>query len=196
MPTGYTSDIYNGKKVSFRDYAMYCARAFGALIEMRDSDKDAKIPDKFEPGDHHKKALKESQDKLERVQSISEKEIIAIAKSEYATEVKEYEKQVKRNSDLKSRYEDMLKQARAYQPPSSEHISYKDFMIEQLQSSIKFDCGYKPEMPRLKTVEEWRKENIKSATWSVNYHQEELSKEIERCAGRTLWVKQLKDSLK
>lgn len=194
MPTGYTSDIYNGKKVSFRDFALNCARAFGALVELRDS-PEAKIPDKFEPSDHHKKALKEAKVKLQRIQKMDDTAINIVAKSEYALEVKEYEKRVKENSDLKSRYEDMLKQVRAYNPPSSEHIGYKDFMIEQLQSSIKFDCGYNPKMPKLKTAEEWRKENIKSATWDINYHQEELLKEIERCAERTKWVNQLKESL-
>lgn len=126
---------------------------------------------------------------------MSDREINIVAKSEYAVQVKEYEKSVKSRSDMKSRYEDMLKEVRAYQPPSSEHIGFKSFMIEQLESSIKFDCSYKPTMPKLKTAEEWKKENIKSATWNINYHQEELSKEIERCAERTLWVKQLKKSL-
>ncbi len=27
MPTGYTTDIYNGKKVAFKDFALNCARA-------------------------------------------------------------------------------------------------------------------------------------------------------------------------
>jgi hypothetical protein len=32
MPTGYTAAIYEGKKVSGKDFLLTCARAFGALI--------------------------------------------------------------------------------------------------------------------------------------------------------------------
>jgi len=36
MPTGYTADLNDGKQVTFQEFTMKCARAFGALIEMRD----------------------------------------------------------------------------------------------------------------------------------------------------------------
>ena len=42
MPTGYTTDIYNGKDVSFRDFALTCARQFGACIMQRDDPADEK----------------------------------------------------------------------------------------------------------------------------------------------------------
>ena len=42
MPTGYTADIYEGNDVSFRDFALKCARAFGACIEQRDDDANDK----------------------------------------------------------------------------------------------------------------------------------------------------------
>lgn len=36
MPTGYTADIKDG--ITFRDFALRCARAFGATIMQRDED--------------------------------------------------------------------------------------------------------------------------------------------------------------
>ena len=36
MPTGYTLDLYNGKDITFEEFVLKCARAFGALIDMRD----------------------------------------------------------------------------------------------------------------------------------------------------------------
>lgn len=36
MPTGYTASVQEGKVTEFRDFAMECARAFGALVMMRD----------------------------------------------------------------------------------------------------------------------------------------------------------------
>ena len=45
MPTGYTADIQDGKITTLREYALSCARAFGALIMMRDDPHDAPIAD-------------------------------------------------------------------------------------------------------------------------------------------------------
>ena len=42
MPSGYTSDIYNGKEVTFKDFALGCARAFGACVMQRDDPADEK----------------------------------------------------------------------------------------------------------------------------------------------------------
>lgn len=36
MPTGYTSPLYEGKEISFEQFALRCARNFGALVMMRD----------------------------------------------------------------------------------------------------------------------------------------------------------------
>ena len=62
MPTGYTATLME-KGQTFQEFIMGCARAFGALIEMRDSPNDAPIPDKFEPSDYHAKRLIESREK-------------------------------------------------------------------------------------------------------------------------------------
>ncbi len=62
MPTGYTADIAKG--ITFQQYAWSCARAFGALVMMRDEPSDAPIPEAFTPSDYHVKALAEARAKL------------------------------------------------------------------------------------------------------------------------------------
>ncbi len=42
MPSGYTENIYYGKKVAFKDFALGCARAFGACVMQRDDPADVK----------------------------------------------------------------------------------------------------------------------------------------------------------
>lgn len=196
MPTGYTSEIYDGKNVSFKDFALGCARAFGALISMREEPSDAKIPDEFKPSDHHDKELKKAIKELEIIKSLTDKQVGERALNEHINAVKEYDKYLEENSKLKARYTNMLEQVRAWKAPSSEHNDFKKFMIEQLQSSIEHDCRYNREIPRLQSVSEWRRTAIDSAQWSVDYHREEKTKEIERCAGRTKWIRDLKESLK
>lgn len=59
MPTGYTWDIKD--EITFEQFIMNCARAFGALVEMRDEPRDKKIPDELKPSDYHNKELSKHQ---------------------------------------------------------------------------------------------------------------------------------------
>lgn len=47
MPTGYTYPVCEGKITEFPDFALSCARAFGALISMREEPMDAPLPDEI-----------------------------------------------------------------------------------------------------------------------------------------------------
>ena len=51
MPTGYTAKIADGQ--TFEEFILSCARAFGALVEMRDEPADAPIPEEFKPSAYH-----------------------------------------------------------------------------------------------------------------------------------------------
>ena len=55
MPTGYTDAIKDG--ITFQQFAMNCARAFGACVTMRDDPSDKPIPERFEPSAWHKERL-------------------------------------------------------------------------------------------------------------------------------------------
>lgn len=65
MPTGYTS--YIGQGCDFKTFAMKCARAFGACIDMRDSSLDAQIPDSFEPSRYHLKEKRAAERKFKKI---------------------------------------------------------------------------------------------------------------------------------
>lgn len=45
MPTGYTAAIKYG--ITFKEFALDCARNFGACISMRDEPRETPIPDEF-----------------------------------------------------------------------------------------------------------------------------------------------------
>lgn len=49
MANCYTIDIYEGKNVTFCEFAKRCARAFNAFITMRGEPLDAPFLDEFEP---------------------------------------------------------------------------------------------------------------------------------------------------
>ena len=72
MPTGYTLDLYDVKDITFEEFALRCARAFGALISMRDEPIDAPIPERFEPSDYHLKELEKAKKRLKEVKKWNE----------------------------------------------------------------------------------------------------------------------------
>lgn len=53
----------------------------------------------------------------------------------------------------------MLDQVQLWQPPTDDHMGLKEFMIQQIEESIKFDCASYAEdrvsMIRLLSGDEW-----------------------------------------
>jgi len=81
MPTGYTATLME-KNQTFPEFIMGCARAFGALIMMRDDPNDATIPDKFEPSDYHAKGIIKAREKLAKLKAMTDGEKLAFGQTE------------------------------------------------------------------------------------------------------------------
>jgi hypothetical protein len=192
MPTGYTAEIKDG--ISFEKFTLNCARAFGALIEMRDDPADAPIPDKFEPSDYHVEQLAKAETQLKELEEMSDETLQAKCDEDYKSKYESWKKYEQEKLALKKKYLDMLARVREWQVPSKDHEGLKDFMVDQLNKSIDFDC-YISEAPEKLSAQEWKDAETKSRKWAVNYHATNMKEEIKRSEGRTEWVQQLKQSL-
>lgn len=195
MPTGYTDKIKDG--ITFEEFVLICARAFGATITMRD-DPNKPIPDKFNTSDHHSKRLTQARRKFTRMNKTTIKEAEKLASREYDCEQKCIAKRVKDDRKLMAQYREKLGQAMAWTPPTSEHTELKNFMIQQIESSIKHDGveDYYIKNPAvLLTGEGWLQKEKKSAQWNIDYHMKEYENEVSRAKGRTNWVNSLRNSL-
>lgn len=196
MPTGYTSEIYDGKDVSFEDFVLRCARAMGACIYQRDNPWDE--PPKLQAGisDYHQKELKEAKERLARLQHMSNDDIDEACKTEHASRIKEMIERHLRSVELRKRYEAMLSKIKAWEPPSKDHEGFKDFMVEQLTSSIEFDCepAY-PEIDSRVSNEEWHASQIRKTLRDIDYHTQEEQKEFDRMEARNRWIALLYKSL-
>jgi hypothetical protein len=197
MPSGYTSDIYNGKEVSGKDFLLTCARAFGACIEMRDEDSDVPIPEKFEISDYHEKNFKNAQEELEKYKTMSIEEAELLSQTEFQKDQDYRSEEIKKINLLKERYKRTLSEVRNWTPPTDEHKELKEFTIDQLKQSIDFDCDISYlEKPKKRLVgQEWLNSKIKECYRDVEYHAKEHLEEIERTDGRNNWIKQLRESL-
>lgn len=193
MPTGYTSDIYEGKNISFRDFALKCARAFGACIEQRDDDLNDKP-----------KLIEKTKDNYHITKLNEAKNWKKPTKAEFDTYVKKQtafcnEKLDKQNK-LKTSYQKMLHKANNWTPPTKEHEGLKKFMIEQLNGSLDFDCSndyYERELEKLQnyTYKEYVKDMSDSNKRDIAYYTEQLKKENERVDNRNEWISALYKSL-
>lgn len=196
MPTGYTADIKDG--ISFKTYAMNCARAFGACVLLRDEPGGGeRIPERFEPSDHHTRQLAERREDLARIEALDAAGREAEAAK--AWDKAETYRSVRLDEMRKQRaaYVAMLAQVDAWKPPTTDHVNFRAFMREQITQSIDWDCdeSYHSTPTPLQTGDEWAANRIAELHRDIAYHEREHAAEVERAASRTQWVQALRGSL-
>lgn len=195
MPTGYTSNIEN---MNFEQFTMGCARAFGALISMRDEPQDAEIPERFEPSNYHLEQYKLAETDLSYYELMSHEDAKQICFVEWQEAEQERLKNLGRVHKLKAKYEQMIDKVNNWIPPSKDHQQLKEFMLDQLTKSMKFDCNdeYYLEVIPQYDPQQWLSEKVEKAKHNIEYHRDHYKQECERCKERSDWVNQLRSSLK
>lgn len=195
MPTGYTAGVQDGSITDFASFAMLCARAFGATIDMRDDPLDKPIPE-FKPSMYHAEQLPDYHKRYYELIHMSLDECEAAAQKEYDDAVSRWAEREDRRWRERTRYQAMIDCASAWVPPTPDHNRFKDFMLEQLNESLEFDCGGEHDkQPVKKSATDWLLNAIKSCEWHIAYHEEHHAAEIERVAKRNAWVRALRESL-
>jgi len=206
-PTGYTDIIYStvhhpekGKfgQPSFEEFALRCARAFGAFVDMRDMSLDAETPEVLEEHSHYHDKLLKAYARRAEVATWTQAQATTEAKKSYGKAKKHHDEYIAGAKLLKERYEEMLQKVRDWEPPSEDHQGLKTFMIEQLEQSIDFDCnvGYwEKNAPKLLGGAEYKRQQLDKATEDIDYYQKEKLKEAERTQNRNEWIASLRASL-
>ena len=199
MPSGYTEGVASGKVTEFKEYALLCARAFGACLSLRDEPLSSEIPE-FKVSDHYLRRIKEAEEKIASLLSMTQQDKEENFNKYVSDIVKSAEEKLSERTEIKQRYEKMLEQARNFYPPSPEHYHYKSFMIEQLEQSIVWDCSddyYLSQVAEIKSLslEQWFYLQLDTAQSDLDYYKEQWQEEQDRVDHNNRWVKQLKESL-
>ncbi len=194
MPTGYTAELME-KGITFRTFALQCARAFGACIAQRDDPMDA-LPQKQEPNDYNTKALKKARASLAKLKAMSAREAQehgAALRKKTVDGAREYlAKSAAENERLRS----MEREVSRWTPPTDDHKGLRDFMLEQIRISKNGDFAQKSLAAAIaKSAEEYFAEEVASASRDITYHTEECAKEAARTKSRNDWIEQLYASL-
>jgi hypothetical protein len=194
--TGYVHVMLDHHQ-DFPRFAWSCARDFGALVHMRDEPMDAPITYP-EVSDYHEQALRECSEELERLLSLSEAEREARGVALRTNALVSLERTVREYLEKVARCRAMLAQVEAWEPPTPLHEGLKNFMREQLLTSIGNAEEYYPallEEARAKDHREYFQQAVKEARWGIDYHTQQLEEERERVAERIAWLDGLKSSL-
>lgn len=188
MPTGYTAGVSDGTITTLEQFALTCARAFGSLILMRDDPLDADIPE-FEPNTHSQEQADADTEEMKRVVAMNASECHDAAVKEYEDGAKAVVECFARKEGIRKRYEAMLELARAYTPPTKDHVGLAEFMVQQLAESIDFDCSAGGvSQPERKEADVWRDQRLARLAESIERHQKSQKEEVERTDQRNEWV--------
>ena len=192
MHTGYTAAVCDGKMTEFKDFALQCARAFGALITMRDEPFSGPVPEKIEPSSYAVTRYAEIKDRLRDLKAMTPEQA-QIAATKYFDDNEALCVRMNRERDEENeRLDAMLAKVNAWTPPTSEHEPMKKFMLEQLGMS-KSDYTSQPE--ERVPGSQWRLAALAKAERDLDYYAKEVREENERAKSRTEWLVALRGSL-
>jgi hypothetical protein len=183
---------------TFEEFALQTARAFGALVHLRDESKVTieKILEPPKRCTYHEDALEKSKKELEEFLAMD----IAVLQDEWDTEKKQRiesdERGIRKAIELEQKYRAMLAKVRQYVPPTDEHVGHRDFMIDQLESSIDFDCKtdyYERSIEKTKNerFHDWYEAKKESIKRSIDHHTKSIQEDDDRDDSRYEWVCQL-----
>lgn len=89
----------------------------------------------------------------------------------------------------------MLAEVDAWQPPTEMHTGLKNFMRDQLTSSIEADCNATHTAVTFDTAEEYRDAEIHRLTTDLAHHRLQLLKAQARVSAQNDWIRTLWASL-
>jgi hypothetical protein len=196
MATGYTHPVKDGKVTTLEQFAWSCARAFGGLIHLRDSD----CTGPSDPGDppedysYEEKSATEAEAELTKLEQRDDAAWKAAFVLENENIVEVNRRRTEEASTTRQRYEALLAQVSAWEPPTLDHRGLRDFMLEQLHSSVKHDCD--PYLQKLwANVSDFKTTRLVNARDWAARSKAELAKAKERSRSRIEWVRDLRTSL-
>ena len=156
---------------------------------MRDEPADATIPHTFKAAtNYHDVEIERAQHRLTELRVMGPLQVREEAMRAHCEALKQAQ-DAKARLDLKrQRYEAMLHKVQAWSPPTPDHVGLRDFMVQQINESIDFDCGHFSEDPVLAEPATWLSAQISQAEWNLEDHTDARSKEIERTNSRNKWI--------
>ena len=195
MPTGYTAKLATGEQ-AVADYIAACARSMMFMVTMRDLPLDTSLPEKFEPSDYHKLQIEKTRVQIKELEATTDEALAAACDAYFAQKEADANEYNQKRIAQKERYYATLEKVQAWSPEHPVMQSLRSFAVQQLQSSIDFDCGGDVAAPPERIAPEaWKAERLIQFRKSLDYHTGEYERECERVAERNECLKELRREL-
>ena len=201
MPTGYTAGILDGTTKDFNQFAKHCSRAF--IMHLRDEPMDSEYK-KREVSDYHTKAIEKAKKELKQLESLSDEDIILQEKNKLIESKKYHLDREEKNKTDKIKLESFLEKAKNYNPPTEKHQGIANFMIEQLEKTIDFDCIGNYHSTAIETIDleiknlnanEIRSKIKEQSDKDIAYHTKEHEADVKRCEEHNQWYEDFIENL-
>lgn len=196
MPTGYTSFINDGTVTDMKGFAKICARAFGALISLRDEPLKKDLPKNLNPDfTYHEGAIAEAEKSLTALRNMSYEDLTAAAEKQTQELIASYEARLAEKRAIRSRYEKVLAETKAWEPGPT-YADLKKFMIHQIEESIDHDCSEEyMSKPVAHTADTYLATQAESLEWKIKYHRKQINDLGTRTDEANAWLDGLKKAL-
>jgi len=204
MPTGYTAGVVDGTIKTFKDFAKNCMRAFGATIHMRDEPMSKKYEPRV-PDDFYYERVEEAKKNLAELDTLPDENFIKGEHEKIKDDIRYYSEKMRKVKEARERLDSLLAETSEWEPPTTDHVEFKNFMIQQLSETIKYDgdveyCEGEIESlyKKLDTpidLDAVKKDLRESYEANLNRSQKSLDEEIERCNSSNEWVDVLLKSI-
>lgn len=200
MPSYYTADINEGKDISFQEFALKCARAYGAFVHMRDEPLNTTLS-RPTLSDYHTNEIKNIENEFALFLKSSTEQRKKMFEIEMEKEEAYYLREIEKEKQIKNKYLTLINDVKAYKPQSTELKEFKNFMFDQLIDGMKYDCSnedwYNKSIQSLKeeTFETWEEERMNLYNSKLGYQKEALKKEKKSIDLANKWIDELYKSL-
>jgi hypothetical protein len=205
MPTGYTAGIIDGEITTFEQFATQCTRAFGATIHMRDNPLDSPYEPRT-PSEHYVNSLQSQREKLEETKTMTDEAIVQDFETLLKDNLEYHEKGLEKDHANFEKLNSILESSKSWVPPTEEHEGLRNFMIEQIESTIKADGDLSYHINKILQIKQemkdgidpkvYREERIKEIEDRITYYEGEIQKELERCKRSNDWMDKFFESIK
>ena len=188
MSSAYTALIASGEMTALKDYAGLCVRYFTGNRTF-----DEPVPENLKPDSFYDEQIKRAGEEWVYLSRMTAEEIARETRKYNEREAEAYQERLAEVEEKLARYEAMLEKVKRWEPPS-EYRDLRNFMIEQLATSIRDDSKNIAPPKRL-TPDEWLMLRRGELSEDYEYWREAKAREEELIWKRSHWLRRLRESL-
>lgn len=195
MPTGYTAFIHddNHDKVDVRRYMLGCAKAFGALLHQRDDGSKLEDIQLRKEESYYINRVKTSTADYNHFIRLTNEQLLDQYKEYCEDSANQIKESTARSINMIKKYDAYIQAVRAWHIPGPEFTRYKEFMIQQLEESKRFDCGTYTHT--IESFDMWVKDTKEGLWNSLQSAQESYDKHVKSVKESNDWIRTLMNNI-